>query len=311
MTYTKGLLGIDQRNVVADSLKQASARTRRLDRAASKPKSFTARSRPIPRLMEIVRQTGRTLFGDNCAACHGPNAQGRPGLPEPDDGVVAVGRRSRKHRRDHPRRHQFRASADQDLADAGVRARSACSSSDEIDNVVAYVRSLSDPAVAKQVPAAKIEAGKAVFAANCATCHGDDAKGKTDLGAPDLTDRVLDLRRRCRVDLHDGVGRPARPHAKLGGQTFAARPQDSRALSVRSPRRRTMSDDRRSDWQIRTKAVVWAAIGAGLLLLLIANAHLVYMAVVSQPDCVAHVRQGEGAAKDGKFSAARSSCTPR
>jgi hypothetical protein len=42
-----------------------------------------------------------------------------------------------------------------------------------------------------------------------------------------------------------------------------------------------------------------------------ANAHLVYMAVVSQPDCVAHIRQGEGASKDGKFSAARSSCTPR
>jgi hypothetical protein len=60
----------------------------------------------------------------------------------------------------------------------------------------------------------------------------------------------------------------------------------------------------------RTRLLVWAAIGVGLLLLLIANSHLVYMAIVSQPDCVAHIRQGEGAAKDGKFSAARSSCTP-
>jgi hypothetical protein len=56
---------------------------------------------------------------------------------------------------------------------------------------------------------------------------------------------------------------------------------------------------------------VWLAIGAGLLLVLIANSHLVYMAIVSQPDCVEHLRQGEGSAKDGKFSAARSSCTPR
>lgn len=62
---------------------------------------------------------------------------------------------------------------------------------------------------------------------------------------------------------------------------------------------------------IRTKVVVWTAIGAGLLLLLIANSHLVYVAFVSQPECVAHVRQGEGSARDGKFSAARSSCTPR
>ena len=61
----------------------------------------------------------------------------------------------------------------------------------------------------------------------------------------------------------------------------------------------------------RTRAILWLAIGAGLLLVLIANSHLVYMAVVSQPDCVAHVRQGEGSAKDGKFSAAQSSCTPR
>jgi hypothetical protein len=61
----------------------------------------------------------------------------------------------------------------------------------------------------------------------------------------------------------------------------------------------------------RTKAVLWAAIGAGLSLVLIANLHLVYVAVVSQPDCVAHVRGGEGAAEQGKFSAARSSCTPR
>jgi cytochrome c oxidase cbb3-type subunit 3 len=61
---------------------------------------------------------------------------------------------------------------------------------DEVDNVVSYVRSLSDPAAAKDVPAAKLDAGKTVFTANCVTCHGDDAKGKADLGAPDLTDRL-------------------------------------------------------------------------------------------------------------------------
>jgi hypothetical protein len=63
--------------------------------------------------------------------------------------------------------------------------------------------------------------------------------------------------------------------------------------------------------RVRTKAALWGAVGAGLLLVLIANSHLVYVAIVSQPECVAHVRQGEGSAKDGRFSAARSSCTPR
>ena len=60
-----------------------------------------------------------------------------------------------------------------------------------------------------------------------------------------------------------------------------------------------------------TKAFLWVAIDTGLLLVLIANSHLVYTAVVSQPECVAHVRQGDGPQKDGKFSAARSSCTSR
>ena len=60
----------------------------------------------------------------------------------------------------------------------------------------------------------------------------------------------------------------------------------------------------------KTKLLLWAAVGAGLLLLLIANAHLVYTAITSQPECVAHLRQGEGDPGQGKFSAARSSCTP-
>lgn len=61
----------------------------------------------------------------------------------------------------------------------------------------------------------------------------------------------------------------------------------------------------------KTRLLLWGMIGAGLLLLVIANSHLVYMAVMSQPDCVAHVRLGEGDPGQGKFSAARSSCTPR
>jgi hypothetical protein len=72
-----------------------------------------------------------------------------------------------------------------------------------------------------------------------------------------------------------------------------------------------MNDAGAATGPFRTRAVVWAAVGAGLLLVLIANSHLVYIAVTSQPECVAHLRQGEGSAKDGKFTAARSSCTPR
>ncbi len=72
---------------------------------------------------------------------------------------------------------------------------------------------------------------------------------------------------------------------------------------------------------MRKKTVLWAAVGAGLLLLAAANGHLVYVAFTSQPDCVAHVRLGDvrlgdvqpgpGDAPRGQFGAATSSCTPR
>jgi hypothetical protein len=69
----------------------------------------------------------------------------------------------------------------------------------------------------------------------------------------------------------------------------------SRVLTMRMPKRK----------------VAWLLVGFGLLVLVAANGHLVYVAMTTQPDCVAHVRQGEGNGMQERFSAARSSCTPR
>ena len=55
---------------------------------------------------------------------------------------------------------------------------------------------------------------------------------------------------------------------------------------------------------------LWLLIASGLALVLAANAHLVYVATTSQPACVAHLRQGDGDAGRGRFSAAQSSCSP-
>ena len=59
------------------------------------------------------------------------------------------------------------------------------------------------------------------------------------------------------------------------------------------------------------RAVVWLFVGLGLMLLAAANAHLVYVAVTTQPDCVAHLRSGEGKAARNLFSAATSACSQR
>ena len=59
---------------------------------------------------------------------------------------------------------------------------------------------------------------------------------------------------------------------------------------------------RRLKWRLVAAGIA----GAVLVLLVVANAHLVYVAVASQPDCVAHKKVPD---RDGAgFRAARSSC---
>ncbi|MEH2480880.1 cytochrome c oxidase cbb3-type subunit 3 [Nitrobacteraceae bacterium AZCC 2146] len=186
VTYTKGLLGIDQRKVVAESIKEAALErsiwTRRIETESFKD------IQADPRLMNVVRQTGGALFGDNCAACHGSKAEGGKGFPtlvsnswlwggdpEAIAETIRVGINS-PHK-------------DTRTSQMLAFGRDSILKKDEIDNVVDYVRSLSDPAVAKTVTAAKLEAGKAVFTANCVACHGDNATGNPELGAPNLTDK--------------------------------------------------------------------------------------------------------------------------
>jgi hypothetical protein len=56
---------------------------------------------------------------------------------------------------------------------------------------------------------------------------------------------------------------------------------------------------------------LWLWIALVVAIVLAANAHLIYVAVSSQPACVTHLRQGEGSADRGRFSAAESSCSPK
>lgn len=57
------------------------------------------------------------------------------------------------------------------------------------------------------------------------------------------------------------------------------------------------------------RMAIWVLAATGLLLVLGANIHLVYLAVASQPACVPHLRLGESG-RDGASAAARSACTP-
>jgi len=60
---------------------------------------------------------------------------------------------------------------------------------------------------------------------------------------------------------------------------------------------------------MRSKTAIWLGVLALIVLVLGANAHLLYVAFASQPDCVAH--QAPGTGQSGSFSAAQSACSPQ
>ena len=55
---------------------------------------------------------------------------------------------------------------------------------------------------------------------------------------------------------------------------------------------------------------LWVLLAVAAAVFIAANAHLIYVATMSQPACLAHLKQGEGDATRGRFSAAQSSCSP-
>lgn len=181
-TYTKGLLGANDRTAVSEAVAQAKVdRSTWADQVANK--SF-AEVEADPKLLAKVREAGRTLFGDNCSVCHGREAKGNVGFPnltttawlwggspEAIAETIRVGINST-----HP---NSRNSQMPSFGRDGMLKR------DEMENVIAYVLSLSRPTTA---PPDKIAAGKTIFAANCASCHGPDAKGNPEIGTPNLTD---------------------------------------------------------------------------------------------------------------------------
>lgn len=184
-TYTKGLLGIDQKSVVEEKIREGeAARAPWMDKLASF--SFD-QIRADERLMATVREAGRQLFGDNCAACHGRDGKGNRNYPDltDDDWIwgggpemiqqtLTVGVNSR-----HPesRVGQMPAFGKDQMLDR-----------QQVLDVATYVKSLSDPSVSTAENVGQIDKGREVFQTTCAPCHGEAARGNPEVGAPNLTD---------------------------------------------------------------------------------------------------------------------------
>ena len=184
-SYTKGLLGIDQRTVVTEKVRQAALQRDVWTRRIATMDYATIQA--DPQLMQPVRERGHMLFGDNCAACHGTSATGGPGFPNlvdndwlwdgTPDGIaetLRVGINS--------------GHADMRISQMLAFGRDKMLTNDEVLATTDYVLSLSNPVLAKGAAARSVQAGKVVFDANCVACHGENGKGNPALGAPDLTD---------------------------------------------------------------------------------------------------------------------------
>jgi cytochrome c oxidase cbb3-type subunit 3 len=184
-TYTKGILEVDQRRSVEKHLLESQeGRASWAQRIESE--SF-AQIEADPRLMAIVRSTGHQLFGDNCAACHGVDGKGGKNYPNLTDNdwiwggtteqiaeTMRIGVNS-----DHP---QARVSQMPSFGRDGIL------DADKAKSAATYVYALSHPEYVTAANRAAISAGGQVFQENCSVCHGENARGNQDLGAPNLTD---------------------------------------------------------------------------------------------------------------------------
>jgi cytochrome c oxidase cbb3-type subunit 3 len=182
--YTSGMLNYSSRADVAVEL--ANLEKIRGDKMVTLGAASLADIEKDPALLALARARGKTVFGDNCAPCHGTGAAGAKGYPNLNDDdwlwggtlnqimeTIQFGARS-----GHPKTHEGQMLA---FGKDGTLKK------DEIVTVANFVRSLSGLSTRQGYDAA---AGKKIFAENCTTCHGDAGKGNPELGAPNLTDKI-------------------------------------------------------------------------------------------------------------------------
>lgn len=132
-----------------------------------------------PEMNGFIISAGKSLFADNCAACHQSGGQGVVGFfPNlTDDDWLYGGSFDKIHETLLGGRRGYMPPFSEVLSAA------------QIDQLANYVASLSG--IGHDVT--KSSAGNVLFhsdTAACFYCHAVDAKGRRDIGAPNLTDNI-------------------------------------------------------------------------------------------------------------------------
>ncbi|MEP6064818.1 MAG: cytochrome-c oxidase, cbb3-type subunit III [Paracoccaceae bacterium] len=127
---------------------------------------------------------GGSVFRAQCSQCHGSGAAGAKGYPNLLDNDWLWG--GEMDAIVHTVRHGVRNETDDDARWSEMPAFGDTLEAADIDATVEYVISLSGPDFDAQLA----QMGASVFADNCAACHGDNAEGDSEIGAPDLADAI-------------------------------------------------------------------------------------------------------------------------
>ncbi|MCJ2183866.1 cytochrome-c oxidase, cbb3-type subunit III [Novosphingobium sp. 1949] len=181
---TKGVLGWNSREELkTETDVAAAARAKAVAGLADLPIEQLPQH---PELMRAAVAGGAAAFKVNCVQCHGAGAAGSKGYPNLNDDDWLWGgdlktiettliHGIRQPGDDETRQSMMPNFGTDGLLDAG-----------QISDVASYVLSLSG----KEKPSGATQRGAKVFAENCAVCHGPQAKGTREMGAPNLSDAI-------------------------------------------------------------------------------------------------------------------------
>src|SRR5437868_6467892 len=173
-SHTTGLLQYSSRADVAVEL--ANLEKIRGEKMVALGAASLADIEKDPALLALARARGKTVFGDNCAPCHGSGATGSKGFPNLNDDdwlwggtldqimqTIQYGARS-----GNPKAHEGQMLA---FGKEGVLKQ------DQVVTVANYVRSLSGLSTRPDYDAA---VGAKIFAENCVACHGEKGQGNPE-----------------------------------------------------------------------------------------------------------------------------------
>ncbi|EJZ16912.1 cytochrome-c oxidase, cbb3-type subunit III (plasmid) [Rhizobium sp. Pop5] len=137
-----------------------------------------------PALRKFAIAGGASAFKVNCAPCHGSGASGGPGFPNLNDDDWLWG--GDLNAIQATISHGIRFDGDTDSHSSEMPPFAGVLEPIQMKQVAAFVWGLTNTPSDVGLAAA----GKQVFLDNCAPCHGEDAKGKVEMGAPDLADAI-------------------------------------------------------------------------------------------------------------------------